>query len=283
MVNVAIKAGHHDTDRGGHPGEFELVAPVTRALFYELARYAAVEVQCVTPARGFGIFGGGLQAAALAGANLRWRDGKPTQVLIDIHCEGNSAADAGRGNFDIYPNKFGDYDAEVRTTLGPRISRAQTALTTIPPRVVQGEAGVMPETFTGVGSVPAWRLGFFAATAFAKAYCTRMMFEIGALSAPSDYRRMMKQDFDVVTAKAMRNGLAEHYKLGTPRPYKRVKITADELNVRADSSTAAAILGKLPNGKEVDVLVPHNGWWELPAHEQFAGAWISASFVQELN
>jgi len=280
MINIAIGAGHHNWDRGGHPGEFELVAPITRALLYELRRYPNAEVQCYTPGEGFGIFNGGLQAAALGAANLRWRNGQSTDLIIELHCEGNSAGNAGRGNFSIYPNKFGDLDSEVRDTLGPLIARNQQAQTGIPPRVVQGGHGVMPETFTGVGSVPAFRLGFLSATAFAKATMTRTIFETGALSAPLDYNAMLKQNFDVATAKAIRNALAEHYKLGTPKPYTRVEITASELNVRADAMVSAAKLSALPQGKQVDVLVPAGGWYELPAHEQHAGAWINAGFTK---
>lgn len=217
VVRVALAAGHHNTS-GGNGLEIEQTGRLTPAIA-AACRTLGMDVRVVTPDEGRGTFPGSLSAGA--GRVVEWHNaGWPADLFLEVHTEGNSAGDRGRGAFAIYPDwpSSSDLDVDVRDTLGPDLVRRLTAATGLPAR----GSGVMSERSTGVGS-EGDRLGVFRATVGIRATCTRLIVEYGSHTSPADLRLWSQPGFVDAAARATAEAIAAFYGSGqqpqpTPEP-----------------------------------------------------------------
>lgn len=201
---VVLAAGHHNTS-GGNATEIELTGRLT-PLIAAACRRAGMDVRVITPDEGRGTYPGGLDAVA---GQVRADD----DVFLEVHTEGNSAGDNGRGVFAIYPDWGDDVDTDVRDRLGPDIARRVSAATGIP---VRG-SGVMSERRTGVG-IDGYRLGVFRITASLRARLTRLIVEYGAHTSPADLARLRAPGVMEAIAAATAEALAAFLAGAVPAP-----------------------------------------------------------------
>lgn len=208
---IAVSAGHHNADGGGHPGEQELVAPITSALCKRLHQLGA-DVRCITPDEGYGYHPHGLQQAA-AECCLWSEQGWTPNLFIEIHAEGNNRGDKGRGCFAIYPDsdKHNDIDTTIQKDLGPQLAKAVQQATGIPPR----NGGIMSERNTAVGG-KGYRLGVFYATTPVRKTTARAIFEVGSLTSPADTKILSQPGFPEKCGRALAEAIARFYDLQRP-------------------------------------------------------------------
>lgn len=178
-MKILMCAGHENLAPGGHPVERSLTRAITPMVaLHCIARGANASVVTPNP--------DGTITISLEGrANKVLAINEQTQVdiFLEIHAEHNSAGDAGRGCFVVFPDspEQNDTDVHVRDTLGPRIARAIRDMTSIP---LRGN-GTLSEKKTAVG-LGGGRLAVFRITRPIRATCRRLIVEVGAFSSPAD-------------------------------------------------------------------------------------------------
>jgi hypothetical protein len=207
-LRLAIGAGHHNTS-GGNEREHALTGPLTNT-YLNTAKRWGIDVRCYTPNDGLGDFGGSLSAAAKTVVN--WANqGWVPDYFLELHFQGLSGGDAGRGFFCIYPDWDSDVDVDVRDRFAP-IWTAEFAARTGLPRYGNG---TMSEKRTQVG-IDGSRLGVFGTTAPLAATTTRMIIEHGCHTCPSDFKLIDRADFNQHCADAFMTAIFKEHGLTIP-------------------------------------------------------------------
>lgn len=184
-IRVALSAGHHNTSGGGTAGEKERTGVLTAEIARQMRDAGGFDVRVVQPDDGRGDYPGDLYDAAYQ--VVKWdREGWKADLFLCPHFDGNNAGDDARGSFSVYPDWSSsdgmiDLDADVRDVLGPSIALKLQELTGLPVRF----NGAFSERSTPVAH-EGYRLGVFRATAELRGSLTRLIYEYGALTAPSD-------------------------------------------------------------------------------------------------
>lgn len=257
-MKLALSAGHHNLN-GGNDEEIAFVGPITKAIAQH-ARALGIDTRVITPDDGLGTFDGGLRAVAQT--VVTWSKSKPpwtATLFLEIHAEDNSAGDAGRGCFTIYPDWGKDVDVLVRDHVGPALSRAVRAATDIPLR----GRGIMSEKQTFVALRHQARLGIFNVTAGLKS-TSRAILEVGAYSSPTDRAIMNQDDFADRVGRAIAESLARQFAVDPPLPalpalfVPRLDATLVREGPGKRFPVAWGGAAKLPKGREVviDQVVP---------------------------
>ena len=205
-LRLALGAGHrHTLGEQGNPFERDLNGRKVHAIM-EAWRNSEraqkwLDIRSYTPDDGLGLFPGYLNQAPASLVNSGWRP----DVMCELHSEGVRDTSV-QGGFVIYPDWGDDVDADVRE-LGAYFPRALRDATGIGIRWSSFE-GRMSEHRTGVG-IEGFRLGVFRDTAWARGFCTRLIFEQGAHSNPHDRALMTRTGFLEKQAGAFLSALLE--------------------------------------------------------------------------
>lgn len=208
-LHVALSSGHHNTS-GGNARETLLTGELTEAIARTLTA-GGVEVRVVTPdgpdpdsEPGDGMYPGGLQDVAQKVTDWH-QSGWPVDLFLEVHFQGLGNTGV-RGQFGIYPDWGDDVDVDARDRLIPAMARQMARQTGIP----VWSTGVMSEKRTGVG-LEGYRLGVFLRTAAIREHATRIVYEFGTHTNPSDLALIQRPEFNDSAARAVLSALAEVY------------------------------------------------------------------------